>query len=138
MILKLPNLKRIRTGDPSVISFELPERYLPAYRELIKCHPDYLDVEIGPHRKPRTTGAYSQNKHINGHIQQIANETGNDFDTVKLYCKTEALALNYPFDTINGRVFPWSETRIDTIQAGYLIDSIHRLAAEMAILLIEE
>ena len=94
--------------------------------------------KCGAVKKPRTTGPHSQSKHANGHIAQIAQDTGNDFDTVKLYCKREAIAEGYPHDTFNGVLIPWSETRLDTIQAGILIETIHRLAAEMNIRLQEE
>jgi hypothetical protein len=94
-------------------------------------------MSYGLPRRLRTTGEKSQNHRINGFIQQIAESTGQDFDSIKIYCKGEAMARGYPFDTIKGKVIPWSETRIDTIQAGYLIDSIEQLAAEMGIVLKE-
>jgi hypothetical protein len=34
-------------------------------------------------KKPRTVGADSQNHHLNAHIMQICQETGNDYDSVK-------------------------------------------------------
>ena len=95
--------------------------------------------KCGCKKRPRTTGQGSQGAHINGHIAQICKETGgNDFDTVKLWCKREAMSEGYPFDTFKGVMIPWSETRLDTIQAGILIETIHRLAAEMGIRLQEE
>ena len=94
--------------------------------------------KCGHKRKPRTTGKDSQGAHINGHIAQIAQEKGEDFDTVKLWCKRTSISEGYPFDTFKGVIIPWSETRLDTIQAGILIDTIHRLAAELSIRLREE
>jgi hypothetical protein len=94
--------------------------------------------KCGAVKKPRTTGPFSQSHAINGAIAQIAQETGNDFDTVKLWCKRTAIQQGYPFDTFKGVIIPWSETRLDTIQAGILIDTIHRLAAELSIRLREE
>jgi len=94
--------------------------------------------KCGAVKKPRTTGEHSQGAHINGHIAQIAQETGNDFDTVKLWCKREAMSEGYPFDSFKGVMIPWSETRLDTIQAARFIETIHRLAAELEIRLIEE
>ena len=88
--------------------------------------------------RPRTTGKHSQNSHLNGHCQQIAHNTGNDFDSVKYSMKYMAISEGYPFDTINKVVVPWSETRIDTKQCGILIDLIHRWAAENGIVLIED
>ena len=94
--------------------------------------------KCGFKKRPRTTGPRSQGAHINGHIAQIAKETGTDFDTVKLWCKRQSISEGYPFDTFKDVLIPWSETRLDTIQAGILIETIHRLAAEMGIRLQEE
>ena len=65
-------------------------------------------------------------------------ETGNDFETVKLWCKRESMQEGYPFDTFKHVQVPWSETRIDKQQAAVLIETIHRLAAELNIRLIED
>ena len=94
--------------------------------------------KCGAVKRPRTTGDKSQSHHVNGHIAQICKETGNDFDTVKLWCKREAISEGYPHDTFHGVIIPWSETRLDTFQAGILIETIHRLAAELGIVLQEE
>jgi hypothetical protein len=93
--------------------------------------------KCGYSSRPRTTGPKSQNRNINGLVQQISQATGNNFDTVKLWCKREAISRGYPFETFQGVMIPWSESRIDTIQAGYLIDTIHELAADLNIRLVE-
>ena len=49
-----------------------------------------------PHR-PRTTGFGSQNHHLNGHIIQICNETGNDYDTVKSEIKKNDPVIIYAY-----------------------------------------
>ena len=98
----------------------------------------FCRCKISPSRKPRTTGKKSQNHRINGFIQQICVETGNDFDTVKIYCKKQAISRGYPFDEFQGEIIPWSEARLDTIQAGILIDTIEQLAAELKIILKED
>ena len=79
----------------------------------------------------------NQGKMLNAMIQQIAMETGQDFDTVKIYCKYEAISRGYPCDSIKDTVIPWSETRINTLQASFLIDAIRQLAAELGIILRE-
>jgi hypothetical protein len=94
--------------------------------------------KCGAVKKPRTTGPHSQRTHINGHIAQMATETGNNFETVKLWCKREAISEAYPFDTFRGVMIPWSEARLDTVQAAKFIETIHRLAAELSIRLREE
>ena len=61
-----------------------------------------------PHR-PRTTGEGSQSHHFNGHVQQIAEHTGNSFDDEKMHLKREAISMGYPFHTTSyGEVVPES------------------------------
>lgn len=93
---------------------------------------------IGKPWKGRTTGKGGQNPHINGHISQIASETGNTFKAVKIACKLQSMDEGYPFDTIAGQRAPWSETRLSTVHANIFIETIHRVAAELGIELIEE
>jgi len=125
--------------EPGRLIIELP----PTYDAAVKVFAEKLRggpaiIQLKKWYKGRSTGWKSQNHHVNGHIQQIAVETGNDFDTVKFYCKTEAISAGFPFDMLNDIVVPWSEARIDTLQASILIDTIHRLAAEYGISLKEE
>ena len=96
-------------------------------------------VEMKEMRKGRTTGPHSQSAHLNGHIQQIAEATGNDFDAVKMYVKQEAIAMGWPFNTLpNGDALPLSETQVDTKQCGAAIDACHILAGDLGIVLREE
>jgi len=90
-----------------------------------------IRVQIQPPVKKRTTGAGSQSHHINGHVASIANFTGEDFDVIKSEAKKRAIKRGYPYRTgLFGNVEPWSETELDTVQAGYLIDELHQIAAE--------
>ncbi len=123
---------------PGEFRLVVPSPYCAFVSALVQRKRDpYYRIRIDRPRKARTTGERSQNTHINGHLQQIAIETGNDFDTVKLYCKEQAVSEGYPFDEFGGKMIPYSETRIDTVQAGVLIETIHRLAAELGIVLVE-
>ena len=141
----LPAVKRIRTGDSRYIQFEIKSNeqrnmlyYFFHQREVEKKNP-YYTVVIKTPRRPRTTGWKSQNHHINGHLQQIAMQTGNSFSAVKERMKELAIDRGYPVETLpDGSVKPISESEIDTTQAGYLIDTIHQFAAEWGINLIEE
>ena len=48
-------------------------------RELAKCrnkHNGFVLVTFQPPKHPRTTGAESQNHHLNGHLMQICSVTG--------------------------------------------------------------
>lgn len=108
-------------------------------RELTKCrdkHSDYVLVTIQPPKKPRTTGDGSQNHMLNGNIMQICNETGNDYDTVKLAVKMIAVEqLGYPYKTIAGNVIPLRERESSTIECSKLIEASFMLAADLGIIL---
>ena len=109
--------------------------------ELRKCrdkHNDYVLVTIQPPKKPRTTGEGSQNHHVNGHIMQICNETGNDYDTVKQAVKMIAVEnMGFPYRTIAGRIIPQHESESSTDECAKLIEAAHVLAAELGIILQE-
>lgn len=90
-------------------------------------------------RPKRTTGPESQNHHLNGHVQQICEETGNDFTAIKQYIKQKAIRQGYGFTTLpNGDVLPKSEADVDVLECGYAIDEAHILAGELGISLREE
>jgi len=132
-------MERALTGEKDRIAFKIPD---PLRHGLFiffsNSRTNFFRVQISHPRRPRTTGEKSQNHHINGHIQQIALETGNDFETVKTYVKKQAVSMGYPFDSFQGDIIPWSERRIDRQQAAILIEACHRLAAELGIFLTEE
>ena len=111
-------------------------------RELTKCrdkHNDYVLVTIASPKRPRTTGDGSQNHMLNGNIMQICNETGNDYDTVKLAVKMIAVEqLGYPYKTIAGNVIPLRERESSTIECSKLIEASFMLAADLGIILREE
>ena len=108
-------------------------------------HGGYLTVTLQTPQRPRTTGERSQNHFINGAIQQICKETGNDFNDVKMYVKRKAFRRGYPmkrgengniiYSLIDGQPIPESEAKISTVEAGYLIEEIIQLAAELEIVL---
>ena len=110
-------------------------------RELRKCrdkHNDYVLVTIQPPRKPRTTGEHSQNHHLNGHIMQICNETGNDYDAVKNCVKMLAVEqMGYPYKTVAGHILPQPESQSSTQECAKLIEAAHVLAADLGIILQE-
>jgi hypothetical protein len=114
-----------------------PQAAALAHNFTAKLKDGLARVELYKWYNARSTGPGSQSHHINGHVAQISMETGQDFDSVKTYCKMEAIPAGYPFDTVRDTVVPWSEARIDTRAASILIDTIHRVAAEMGISLKE-
>lgn len=110
-------------------------------RELAKCRDKnngYVLVTLQPPKRPRTTGADSQNHHLNGHIMQICAETGNDYDTVKTAVKMLAVAnLGYPYKTIGGQIVPQRERDASVDECAKLIEAAHVLAADLGIILQE-
>lgn len=109
--------------------------------ELRKCrdkHNDYVLVTLQPPKKPRTTGEGSQNHHVNGHIMQICNETGNSYEVIKYCVKMIAVEqLGYPYKTIAGHIVPQPESESSTDECALLIEAAHILAAQLSIILQE-
>jgi len=98
---------------------------------------DVLSFRVSAPRRKRTTGERSQNHHLNGHVQTICVETGNDFEAVKQVVKLRAVAMGYPFQTFHGVTVPKSEADASTVECGILIEAVHQLAAEEGIALKE-
>ena len=110
-------------------------------RELRKCrdkHNAFALLTIEPPKKRRTTGEGSQNHHLNGHIMQICNETGNSYNAVKDEVKRIAVELmGYPYEIVNGHIHPQGESESSTEECAKLIEAAHVLAAEQGIILKE-
>ncbi len=95
----------------------------------------YITIKVSNVHRPRSTGEKSQNHHINGHIQQIAKDSGNDFEVVKMEAKHRAISLGYPMLIINGvvkkdlwgRPMGISEADASVEEASLLIEAIHQL-----------
>ena len=126
------------------IAFELPQdagAREAIQRELERCknkNNDYVLLTMQPPKRPRTTGKDSQNHHLNGHIMQICNETGNDYDTIKYCVKMLAVEqLGYKYKTIAGHIVPQPERESSTDECALLIEAAHILAAQLSIILQE-
>ena len=120
----------------------IPKKNLDAAKEIrewcIKNRGGNIRLQLSPPVKKRTTGEGSQNHHINAHVTSIANFTGEDFAVIKMEAKNRAIKRGYPYRTdMFGNVEPWSETELDTVQAGYLIDELHQIAAEYCAPIVE-
>lgn len=136
-------LKRI--DQRGLISFQVPTE--PDLQEAIRkvlrlCRDknnDYVAVTLARPYSPRTTGPKSQNHHLNGHIMQICEETGNDYETVKYCIKMIAVEqMGYPYKTVAGHVIPKRERDCNTEECAKLIEASHVLAAQLGIVLREE
>jgi len=125
-----------RVLSTSPFSVDVPAGYGPALQSLALKH-GILTVRVSEVRKRRTTGERSQNHRLNGFIQQICVETGNDFHAVKEVVKLRAISRGYPFDTFNGVTIPRSEADSSTVECSLLIAEVEQLAAELEIRLVE-
>lgn len=130
--------------EQSKVVFEMPENAAfrqSVERELAKCaekNGGYVLVTLERPRKTRTTGENSQNHHLNGHIMQICNETGNDFEAVKYCVKMIAVEqMGYPYKTVAGHILPQGERQSSTVECAKLIEAAHVLAADLGIVLQE-
>lgn len=126
------------------IAFDLPQdagAREAIRRELEKCRDknnDYVLLTLQPPKRPRTTGKDSQNHHLNGHIMQICNETGNTYDVVKYCVKMLAVEeMGYPYKNIAGHIVPQPESESSVEECALLIEAAHILAAQLSIILQE-
>jgi hypothetical protein len=165
MKLTIKSTQRITTGTPEVMSFRVPFLYLKRYSDYLKkCGAGASFTVTLDKYNSRSTGIKSQNTHINGHLQQICLDNGTDFDLLKMQMKVRAIKRGYPFLTLRMKTeevplviaaadlnnmpvdqqeyiivtWPKSESDINTVEAGYLIEEIHQYASEQNIELIED
>ena len=104
-----------------------------------------VEIRVRPVRDRRSTGYRSQNHAINSWVSEIARHCGEGFDTVKTFCKREAISRGYPImtdasgDPIYSRftkdVIPISEADATKEEASALISTIEQVAAELDIVL---
>ena len=135
-MIELPAVKFEILGNRLTLLITL-EHFARVKDLLLKCASGQVRVSLQRPGRPRTIGEGSQSAHINGHVQQIAQETGNEFADVKAAAKLRALKRGYPFRTIAGEIVPFSEAELNTEQAALLIEELHQIAAEMEINLVE-
>lgn len=133
-----------RVFNKGHLCFELPREpeLLEATKSLLSiCKDkknDFVNVTLDVPHKPRTTGKNSQNHHLNGHILQICNVTGNDYDSIKYCVKMTAVEqLGYPFVTVAGHILPKCERDCSTEECAKLIEAVHFVAANLGIVLEE-
>lgn len=133
-----------RTFYAGHLAFELPQdagAREAIRRELEKCRDknnDFVLLTMQPPKRPRTTGKDSQNHHLNGHIMQICNETGNTYDAIKYCVKMLAVEeMGYPYELIDGHIWPMPESQSSTDECAKLIEAAHVWAAHHGIILQE-
>ena len=117
---------------------ELKEAIRKVLRACKEKNNDYVAVTFARPYKPRSTGPESQNHHLNGHIMQICEQTGNDYETIKYCVKMIATEqMDYPFSTVAGHILPKRESDCNTEECAKLIEASHVLAAQLGIILRE-
>jgi hypothetical protein len=123
---------------------QLPNSSREAMTRLVqkcnKSHGMYMHIVFDIPRKPRSTGPGSQNHKLNGGISQFCQETGNDFDDIKIFLKRRAMRRGLPpklddkgnivYSKIDGEPLPMSEADMSTIQCGMVIDEMEQFFAE--------
>ena len=102
-----------------------------------KDYNGYMTVTLDKPYKSRTTGEGSQNNLFYALVTEICKETGNDLEDVKDAVKERAIKRGYPYkiNPINNQIKPFSTTKINTVEMGYLIDEAKQLCAELGIVL---
>ena len=134
-----------RVSQKGLICFEVPRE--PELQEALRnvlrvCQEknnDYVSVTLARPRVPRSTGPHSQNHHLNGHIMQICEYTGNDYESIKYCIKMIAVEqMSYPYKTVCGHILPQKESDSSTEECAKLIEASHILAAQLGMVLKEE
>ena len=136
-------LKRINEkGHICFLAPSEPELQMALRKILTTCrdkYNDYVQVTFKPPFPPRTTGPHSQNRHLNGHIMQICNETKNSYGAIKYCVKMLAVEeMGYPYEIIDGHIWPKGESESSTEECAKLIEAAHVWAAHHGIILIED
>ena len=140
-------LKKIK-GE---LSFEQPQGQIArtALQNLLKkCeekYGGYVSITFKPPYKKRTSGPNSQNSCIHGYAFAIAEFMGEELERVKFYAKRRAFRRGYPvkkdddgaivYSMLDGEPMPASSAEINTVEAGYLIEELQQLAAELGVVL---
>lgn len=119
----------------SVSDFGVQARIKSLVELCDKKHGSFMKLEMSPPYKKRTTGENSQNNLIWKLITIIAQETGNELEDVEIAAKERAIKRGYPFrqNKLTGKPMPASMTKINTVEAGFLIDELYAIANEFEI-----
>lgn len=105
------------------------------YKNAVEKSGGYLTVDVARVYKSRTTGEGSQNNKFYALVTEICKQTGNDIEDVKDALKERAIKRGYPYkvNPISNRIKPFSTTKVNTLEMGYLIDETIQLCAELGI-----
>ena len=115
---------------------EIKAEILHLYQTSKEKYNGYFKIEINKPYPTRTTGEGSQNNKFYALVTEICKETGNDLEDIKDYLKERAIKRGYPYELnkMTGRIRPYSTTRVNTVEMGYLIDEAIQLCSELGII----
>jgi hypothetical protein len=142
---------KVYGDDKQGFGLRFPADCKPSFNALCKeakrLRNGFVTIKVTLPRRYKSTGANSQNSHFHGHCNQIALETGNEFGTVKEFCKSKAVSMGYEqkeddqgnkmFD-LYGQPIAISFADATTEDASIAIEATHVLAADLGIILREE
>jgi len=86
--------------------------------------------------RPRTTGPWSQNHHLRGHVRQLADHTGYSMGEMMQVVKAET--VSWPTRELRGRVVWASEADVSVEVASEAIERTHVMAVDLGVVLKEE
>ncbi len=91
---------KIYGDDKQGFGLRFPADSKPSFNALCKeakrVRNGFVTIKVTGPRRYKSTGNNSQNSLFHDNINQIALETGNEFGTVKEYCKSKAVSMGYP------------------------------------------
>ena len=101
-------------------------------------HNGFIRLSNDRPSKPRTTGEQSQNNHAWGHAMQISAGLNQGDDPRDVLYDACIATPGYPTRMNKfGRVVAKSWSEATTVEAAAVIETLHRLAAEFGIVLVE-
>ena len=120
--------------------FVLGSPYRPSFAYLFQKVGTKAFWRIGfeKYYKRRTTGRHSQNNHLWGHADQIAEETGDSKEEVLRDACLRTQGYPFHISKLTGKPSPESTSKATTEQAAAVIETLHRIADFLNIRLIEE
>ena len=140
--MTIPNAKVDSWSMTNGLRLYIPHAFSIAADRIIercqKAHNGFIKLSIAVPSKPRTTGELSQNNHAWGHATQIASGLTQGDDPRDVLYDACIATPDYPTRMNKfGRVVAQSWSEATTVQAAAVIETLHRLAAEFGIVLIE-
>ena len=117
-------------------TIEVKQEILHLYETSKERFNGYFKIEINKPYPNRTTGQGSQNNLFYALLTELCKVTGNDLEDIKDYLKERAIKRGYPYELnkMTGRIRPYSTTRVNTVEMGYLIDEAMQLCSELGII----